>query len=107
MRRVWEWLKKNWKYLVFPLWALSLILMWVLGGGGRTIFPPSGTSDQAADDAAKAKDEALRAFRERLDQLAQLLEQKLQSASKEQLDEFKQMKDKPIDEVAKWIDNIH
>lgn len=106
MRKVWEWLKRNWKYLVFPLWALSLILMWVLGGGVRPLRPVSGTTDQAADDAAKAKDEAVKAFRDRLDQLAQLLEQKLQSASKEQLDEFKKLKDKPIEEVAKWIDDI-
>jgi len=106
MRRVWEWLKKNWKYLLFPLWALSLILVWVIGGGSRSLFPVSGTTDQAADDAMKAKDEAIRQFRERLDQVAQQIETKLRNASKEQLDEFKEMKDKPLDEVAKWVDNI-
>lgn len=105
MRKVWEWLKKNWKYLLFPLWVLSLILMWVLSGG-KVKLPISGTSDQAADEAVKAKDEAIQQFRDRLDQLAKLLEEKLQGASKEQLDEFKKLKDRPIDEVAKWVDSI-
>jgi len=106
MRKIWEWLKKNWKYLLFPLWVLSLILVWVLAGGHRSLVPVSGTTDQAADDAMKAKDEAVQQFRDRLDQLAKLLEEKLQNASKAQLDEFKEMKDKPLDEVAKWVDSI-
>jgi len=105
MRKIWEWLKKNWKYLLFPLWVLSLILMWVLSGG-KAKLPISGTTDQAADDAMKAKDEAIRQFRERLDQVAQQIETKLRNASKAQLDEFKEMKDKPLDEVAKWVDSI-
>jgi len=105
MRKAWAWLKKNWKYLLFPLWVLSLILVWVLSGG-KAKPSISGTSDQAADEAVKAKDEAVQQFRDRLDQLAKMLEEKLQSASKEQLDEFKKLKDKPLDEVAKWVDNI-
>ena len=106
MKNAWEWLKKNWRYLVFPLWVASLILVWLLSGGRRPIMPVSGTTDQVADDAAKAKDEAIQQFRDRLDQLAKLMEERLKNASKEQMEEFQQMKDKPIEEVAKWIDTV-
>ena len=105
MRKVWEWLKKNWKYLLFPLWILSLILVWVLSGG-KAKPPLSGTSDQAADSALKAKDDAIQQLRERDAQIAQQLEEKLRNASKEQIEELKKMKDKPLDEVAKWVDSI-
>jgi CRISPR/Cas system-associated endonuclease/helicase Cas3 len=106
MRKVWEWLKKNWKYLLFPLWVVSLILVWVLSGGKSRLPPLSGTSDRAADDAMKAKDAAIQEFRDRLDALYEATQQRLQKASGEQLEEFKTMKDKPLDEVAKWIDKL-
>ena len=105
MHKVWEWLKKNWKYLLFPLWALSLILVWVLGGG-KAKPTISGTTDQVADAALKAKDEAIQQLRERDAQIAQQVEEKLRNASKEQIAELKKMKDKPLDEVAKWVDSI-
>jgi hypothetical protein len=104
--KIWAWLKKNWKWLVLPLWVLSLLLMWFLSGGHKTFFPPSGTTDEAADEAMKAKDEAMKAFRARLDELARKAEERLQGASEEQVKELKELQDKPLDEVAKWIDSL-
>ena len=43
---------------------------------------------------------------ERLDELAKKADQKLQEASKEQLEEYGEMKDRPLDEVAEWIDKL-
>lgn len=106
MTKVWEWLKKNWKWLVLPLWALSLLLMWFIGGGKRPFLPPSGTSDKAAEEALAAKDKAIADFRAKLDELLKKYEERLKAASAEQAAEFKEKHNAPLDEVSKWIDGL-
>ena len=103
---MWLWLKKNWKWLLLPLWFASLVLVWLFRGGDRTLFPVTGTTDKDADEALKAQQEAAAAFRARLDELAAKADKKLQTASKEQLQEYETMKGKSLDEVAKWIDEL-
>ena len=105
MKKAWEWFKRNWKWFIAPLWIASLVVMWLFRGGSSK--PPiSGTTDVAADEAMKAKDEAMTQFRSRLDELLKKAQDRLQAASKEQLEEFNELKDKPLDDVAKWIDTI-
>ena len=105
LKKVWEWLKKNWKWLIFPLWVASLIIVWLFFGGRRPLIT-GGTTDRAADDATKAKDEAMAQFRSRLDELLKKAQERLQAASKDQVSKFTELKDKPLDEVAKWIDSL-
>lgn len=104
MKKIWEWLKKNWKWLILPLWIASLILVWLFRGGAAPFF--SGTKDSDADTAMKAKDQAIADFRAKLEELAKKAEERLKNASKEQVDEFNGLKDKPLDEVASWIDKL-
>jgi flagellar biosynthesis/type III secretory pathway M-ring protein FliF/YscJ len=106
MSKVWAWLKKNWKWLILPLWLASVILVWIFRGGDKPMFPVTGTTDKAADEALKAKDKAAAEFRARLDELAKKAEERLQNASEEQIKEYEELKDKPLDEVAKWIDSL-
>jgi flagellar biosynthesis/type III secretory pathway M-ring protein FliF/YscJ len=106
MKKVWAWLKKNWKWLIAPLWILSLVLVWLFAGDGRPLFKPSGTTDKMADELAEEKEKILAEYREKMGDLAKRVEEKLQDASKEQLEEFKEMKDKPPEEIAKWIDQF-
>jgi len=106
MIKAWIWLKKNWKWLLLPFWAVSILLVWVFRGGDRPLFPVSGTTDEAADKALEAKDKAAAEFRACLDALAKKAEERLQKASEEQLKEYEELKDKPLEEVAKWIDSL-
>lgn len=106
MKKIWEWLKKNWKWLILPLWVLSMVAVWLISGGHTKLFPPSGTTDAAADSALKAKDEAMEAFRVRLDELYKKAEERLKTASEEQVKEFTEVKGKSLEEVAKWIDSL-
>lgn len=106
MKKIWEWLKVNWKWLVLPLWIASVVLVWIFRGGTKPMFPPSGTTDVAADQALKAKDEAIESFKARLDELHKKAEERLKTASEAQVKEFKELKDKPIEDVAKWIDSL-
>jgi flagellar biosynthesis/type III secretory pathway M-ring protein FliF/YscJ len=106
MSKVWAWLKKNWKWLILPLWIASVVLVWIFRGGDKPMFPVSGTTDAEADKALEAKDKAVAEFRERLEELAKKAEERLKNASEEQLKEYEELKDKPLDEIAVWIDEL-
>lgn len=106
MTKVWEWLKKNWKWLLLPFWLLSLFGTWILRGGKKPLLPPSGTTDVAADTALKEKDAALEGFKSRLDELYRKAEERLKGASEAQVKEYNEIKDKPLEEIAKWIDSL-
>ncbi len=106
MIKAWLWLKKRWKWLVLPFWLISIVLVYLFRGGDKPLFPVTGTTDVAADKALQAKSQAMVDFRARLDELAKKAEERLQKASEEQLKEYEELKDKPLDEVAKWIDSL-
>lgn len=106
MKKAWVWFKKNWKWFIAPLWILSLILVWLFVGDRRPLFPPSGTTDEMADELAQEKEKILQEYQEKLGALDEKFEKKLQDASKENLAEFEEMKDKPPEEIAKWIDQF-
>ena len=106
MSAVWDWIRNHWKWLLFPVWIISLLLVWIFRGGEVPFLPISGTTDEASDEALKAKDEAIGKFRARLDEIAEKAEGRLREASEDQIKEFDAVKDKPIDEVASWIDKL-
>jgi len=106
MSKVWEWVKKNWKWLLLPFWIVSLALVWIFRGGSRTLLPVSGTTDQASATLSAAKDKALEDFRARLEDMARKADERLKGASKEQVEAFKELKDRPLEEVASWIDKF-
>ena len=83
-----------------------MVLMWLLSGGRRTLFPVPGIPDTSYDAASGEKDAAMRAFRARLEELAARAEERMQQASSDQIKELKTLQDKPLEEVAKWIDDL-
>ena len=99
MSKVWDWLKKNWKWLILPLWILSIVLVWFLHGGEKPLFPVTGTKDEDADKALEAQQKAADEFRARLDELHKRAEERLKNASAEQLKEYEQIKDKPLEDT--------
>lgn len=107
MTKVWEWLKKYWKWVVFPIGIISAVLGWFLWWRSRDpVIPVSGTTDEAADqaveDAAKVGD----IYQKDIEALNKLAEELLKNASEEQIKEWEEVKKKPHKEVAKWIDNL-
>lgn len=105
MKKVWPWIREHWKWIVFPFWAASLVLVWVFRGGEISLLR-SGTTDEVADKALEAQDKAVADFRVRLDELAKKAEERLRTASEEQLKEYEELKGKPIEELAGWIDKL-
>ena len=102
---VWRWLKKYWKWILFPIGIISLVLAW-LARGKEIQLPASGTTDEAADEAMEAYKEAARKYQERVREVHKKAEERMKTASEEQLKEYEEMKDKPIEEIAKWIDDL-
>lgn len=106
MTKIWEWLKKNWKWFILPLWAASLLLMWLFTRGGAIKPPVSGTTDTAANNAVTGVIQAA----DNKDQAVALLEtkyqDKLNAMSQAQREEWERQKAKPIEEVASWIDRF-
>lgn len=106
VRRSWGWMKAHWRWLIGPLWLLSIVITWLFHGGERKLLKTKPTLDDAIDENMAVKNAAIEQFRARLDAMSQQAEQRLQKASAEQIETFKEIKDKPISEVAAWIDSL-
>ena len=106
MKKIWEWLKKNWYWLIAPVALLVLGALWLMGWRKKKDDPVSHTpdkdADQAVDDTNKAHDIKDQALKE----LEKSHAEKISQMSAEQKKEFEEMKKKPIDEVANWIDSL-
>jgi hypothetical protein len=107
MTRVWEWLKIYWKWLILPLWAASIVLVWLFTRGGVLKKPPvSGTTDQAANNAVNGVINASENKDQAIAKLETQYQDKLNKMSEAQRAEWEQQKAKPIEEVASWIDRF-
>lgn len=106
MKKIWEWLKAHWKWLILPLWAVSILLVWLFTRGGALKPPVSGTTDQAANAAVDGVIQAGENKTEAIQKLETQYQGKIESMSAEQKAEWEAMKAKPIQDVASWIDRF-
>ena len=84
MSKVWGWLKKYWKWVVFPVGAATAVLGWFV------------KETQKAQDVKEAS----------IKELEKAHAVKLSSMSEDQREEFERVRKLPVDEVAKWIDDL-
>lgn len=107
MIKIWEWLKKNWKWVLFPIGILLSVLGWLLWWRrGKKDDTTSTTTDAAADQAVKDTAQAQEDKEKALKELEQKHGQKLAVMTDEQRKEYDRVKQKPIEEVAAWIDRL-
>ncbi len=108
MKRVWEWLKKYWKWLLFPIGIIGALIAFVAGRNSKPVPVPDpgpDTNDAAlialheAENANKRRDELLR-------KLEAENQARLQQLTADQQKEFEKLKDAPIDEVVSWFDGL-
>jgi nitrogen fixation-related uncharacterized protein len=107
MSKVWEWVKKNWKWIIFPIGVIGAVLGWYLwwtvkSKDDDTTTTTDAAADQAVKDTNTAADEKAKAVKE----LEEKHSEKLAAMSEEQRVEFENVKKKDIAEVAAWIDNL-
>lgn len=108
MNRYWAWIKVHpWQALIFPITVVALVLLWIFHGGEKPLKPAlSGTTDQAADEALKIKEEALQIYLRGLEDVTKRAREKLDKATAEQLAEYKLMSGKTPTTIASWIDKL-
>lgn len=106
MIKVWTWIKKFWKWLLIPLAVMAIFLLWLFGWRKSKDDADSGTPDEVADRAVSGIIEA----GDKRDQAMKELEHKyigkLTVMTDEQRAEYEEIRKKPIEEIAVWIDNL-
>jgi hypothetical protein len=107
MLKIWTWIKKYWKWIVFPIGILGAILGWFLWWRSKPKDDvDSSTTDAAADQALSDTVEAQEERDKKMQELEEKHSEKLATMTDEQRQEFEDVRKKPIDEVAAWIDNL-
>lgn len=102
------WFKRNWKWVVFPVGILLLILPvlgWLMGKDPKD-DDPGTTTDAAADTAVKDIFEAQDDKEDALVTLEKENKVKLSAMTTEQNAEYERIKKSPVEDVASWIDKL-
>ena len=82
-----------------------MVLVWLFKGGDKRILP-FVDNDDTIDTALEAKDKAIIDYKTKLNALGKKREERLQNASEAQIKEYEEIKDKPLEEIATWIDKL-
>ena len=108
MKIVWNWIKKYWKWIVFPIGGVLALFGWYLWWRKKPEKDDvnSVTTDEAADKALKETVEAQANKERALKELEEEHLTKLSVMNDEQRKEFEEVRKKPIEEVAAWIDAL-
>jgi CO dehydrogenase/acetyl-CoA synthase beta subunit len=107
MTKIWEWLKKNWKWVLFPVGILLSLLGWFLWWRAKlkddvVSTTPDAVADQAVKDTVQAQEDKDKALKD----LEHQHVQKLSEMTDEQCKEYNLIRKKSIEEVALWIDRL-
>ena len=104
---VWAWVKRHWKWIVFPVGVLGSVLGWYLWWRSD---PPlkdgSGVPDGVVDKALKDVSSAAEERDLSLKQIEEDHADKLSAMSAEQKKVYEEVKKRPIEEIALWIDKL-
>ena len=104
MKKVWAWLRKNWMWVLFPIGILMTVICYVVWGPRPK--PPDTTTDDAAnravDDVINAEVDKTEAIKE----LEKRNNERLAKMTEDQQKEYDKLKDRPIEEIASWIDKL-
>lgn len=108
MIRIWKWLKDHWRWVVFPIGVLGAVLGWFFWWRGKQVGDDaeSGTSDEAADRAVDSIVSAGEKRDRELKELEKRHAEKLDTMTEEQTAEYNDVRKKPVEEVASWIDEL-
>lgn len=102
--KIWEWLKKYWKWIIFPVGLLGLLAAALSRGIVDNILPPDLTD--AHDDFVGKVEEANKERDQKLEELKEQHEERLQELAEDQKEELEELKEKPLKEVVQWFDNL-
>jgi len=105
--KFWPWLKKYWKWILFPIGILSVIIAAIFGS---KVIDEVAPDQKKLDDADKKLDQEIEEATAKRDaalqELAEENQARLENISEEQEKELQDLAEKPIEEVVAWFDNL-
>lgn len=104
--KVWSWLKKYWKWLLFPIGLAGLVVAFF---AGKACDPPEPTPPdlgEAGEDALDDVEEANRLRDERLEELRAEHHERLKDLTEDQAEELKELRERPVDDVVAWFNRL-
>lgn len=105
LKKAWDWLKKYWKWILFPI-GILLLVGGIIAKIIRPDPPPGPDFSKDGDDALDAIEEANRRRDLKLAELEEKNKQRLEQLSSDQQKEYEELKDKDLEEVVAWFDRL-
>lgn len=106
MNKIWSWVKEHWRWLLIPLVAASVFLLWFFGWRRSKDNMDSGTPDDAANRAVSGIIEAGDERDQAMKDLEHKYIEKLTVMTDGQRAEYEEIRKKSIEEIASWIDKL-
>ena len=108
MLKVWDWIKRYWKWIIFPVGLIGLLSTALVGAASRrrisTVPPPDFS--QSAEEAMEAIRQANIQRDIKLTELQIKHRNRIMKMSEDQRKELDELRGKPIEEVVKWFDRF-
>ena len=104
MIQLWAWIKRNWKWILFPIGALLALAGAVSRRRIGSVPPPSLA--RAGEEALAQVEAASKARDLKLVELQVEHHERLTRMSDEQKKELRELQDKPLEEVVAWFDKL-
>lgn len=109
LKKIWEWLKLNWKWLLFPI-GIALFILGKLSsrGGGSTIDPVVKADERAKveEDLRKTElAEESKKLQDRLTEVHTTHVEKLKVLTEEQLQQAADLEDDP-EALNSWLNTL-
>lgn len=107
LRAVWSWLKRNWKWVVFPIGLLSFIMAVVTGASAlkRYADPPPDLDETTREALKKLRSAELERNR-KVAELEVEHKERLRQLSGDQQTELEELQDQPLEEVVEWFNQL-
>lgn len=99
--RAGAWIRKNWKYILFPVAALSFAANFVPRRRQQIVIDNEADLEHANTIEDKTVERDMK-----LEQLRRQHEARLATLTEEQLKELEDLQDKSLEEVTKWFDQL-
>lgn len=107
MGKVWAWLKKYWKWLLFPIGIIGALVAFAAGRSGRPTRPATPVPNlDPPIDALHETQEADRRRDEQLHKLEAEHQTRLEQLTDDQRKELEALKTAPIEEVTAWFNSL-
>jgi hypothetical protein len=104
--KVWAWLKKYWKWLLFPIGLTGLVVAFFAGKACDPQDPDPPDVGEAGEDALDDVEEANRLRDAALEELRAAHHERLKDLTEEQAAELKELQDQPVENVVAWFNRL-